>query len=988
MSSAPAPQGADSRSASQGADFLSAPQAAESMSSSEGATGLLRATRWLMWLLVVPVLALLAVLTWMQYRQGLQDAERALVAQSLVRAQELEAAARPAMAHVQDLRRLLEARWSDAADAGGELRAALQARQAGGRPDGWSLDAADALRQERFGQLWWAPPDGRAPEAAWLARARLFVDLARVVHQRAPGFEATWFAAADVNASFGYPHVDTTSMLRSMGQATLVAIDAPRRAAAEHSMRALAQDPNDITFWGQPYVSQLDGELVVSHGSMVVAEHRYQGEVSVDVRLRALQDHARRWSATGAAAEGSRVWVIDARLNVLGDSAAAIAAPPGAGLADRQVRVALAERLPDGLKGGLRRADLDDLLIEPGQVRRGGGWRLVAAQHIGSPWVYVQAVPDATLQALVWPQLTTNLMLALALLAMFVAGQWWLARRFVEPALAVLDYLRRLSHSESGDGVHAPQLHGRWKSWVGDVSETFRRQRELRRRERRGQTFRSVLLDNTPSSIVTTDAQGRIVEFNRAAERSFGWPREEAIGQVYGDLLVPPRHRARHREQMALLRAGHDVPGLDQPLAMRALRRDGGELPVEILTSRVIVDGQTFYIGHLTDLSARVEAARQIEEQRDALRRSEKMSAMGSLLAGVAHELNNPLAIVLGRAHLLEEKCQAQPSLQGDARRIREAAERCGRIVRTFLDMARSRPAQRAPVALNELVRAAAEMLGYTLRSHDIELTLALDERLPTLLADGDQIGQVVLNLMVNAQQALAAAAAPRRLHISTGVDERGSEPTLWLRVADNGAGVPAAAREKLFEPFFTTKPEGIGTGLGLAVSRSIAIEHGGELRLEDVAAGASFRLELPLRVPESANIEAADGEDAAAAGAARILVVDDEAEIADLIRSMLESAGYDVATAESGAVALAMLEQAQFNAIVSDLRMPDMDGAALWRQVQRHDAALARRMLFVTGDTLSAGARSFLDEAGTASLDKPFARKDLLDRVKTLLAA
>jgi two-component system NtrC family sensor kinase len=281
-------------------------------------------------------------------------------------------------------------------------------------------------------------------------------------------------------------------------------------------------------------------------------------------------------------------------------------------------------------------------------------------------------------------------------------------------------------------------------------------------------------------------------------------------------------------------------------------------------------------------------------------------------------------------------------------------------------------------------------MLAYTFRSHGIELQLALAPDLPEVSADADQIGQVVLNLLVNAQQALAAVPDPaqRLVRVSTGVEARrdNREPRVWLRVTDSGPGVPPALHESIFEPFFTTKPEGMGTGLGLAVSRSLVREHGGQLGLEISSSGAVFRMSLPISgradgVTEPGSLGGADGS-----GPARVLVVDDEAEIAELMRAMLESAGFEVATAESGALALELLGEARFDAIVSDLRMPEMDGAGLWREVKSRHPALARRMLFVTGDTLSPGAEKFLADSGCASLDKPFARADLIDRVATLL--
>jgi two-component system NtrC family sensor kinase len=413
---------------------------------------------------------------------------------------------------------------------------------------------------------------------------------------------------------------------------------------------------------------------------------------------------------------------------------------------------------------------------------------------------------------------------------------------------------------------------------------------------------------------------------------------------------------------------------------------------MEMVRWRTDAEGRVFYTASIADQSEKRSAAAQIERQREALRQSEKLGAMGSLLAGVAHELNNPLAIVMGRASLLEEKCDAHPALKADAQRIREAAERCGRIVRTFLNMARNRPSQRGPVTLNEMVRAAADMLQYRFRSHGIELELALADELPVVSADGDQIGQVVLNLLVNAQQALDNTEGVRHVQVRTGVESRREdrEPRVWLRVADNGPGVGVEALQRIFEPFFTTKPEGIGTGLGLAVSRSVAREHGGELALEPASpiGGASFRLSLPISGQAEPDTVPAHLAEPVPPLQARILVVDDEAELAGLMRDMLEGAGYEVATAESGAVALEMLDMAHFDAVVSDLRMPDMDGSALWRALSQRHPELKRRVLFVTGDTLSTGARRFLDETGCPSLDKPFAKGDFLRAVAGLLTA
>lgn len=527
-----------------------------------------------------------------------------------------------------------------------------------------------------------------------------------------------------------------------------------------------------------------------------------------------------------------------------------------------------------------------------------------------------------------------------------------------------------------------------------DLTELKRRDAELSAKVTEleaTEALKSSIFDHAMAALVSADVAGRVVEFNPAAAAMFGIAREQALGRSVAEVMIPPRLRDAHNAGMARVTAGGEQRIIGRRVEMQAQRADGSEFPVEMVLWRTAVGHQTYYTASLFDLSERETAKSEIERQREALRQSEKLTAMGSLLAGVAHELNNPLSIVMGRAALLAEKMGGDP-LAADAQRIHEAAERCGRIVRTFLNMARSRPANRSEVALNDLATAAIDMLAYVLRSHGIAVTLDLLPGLPPVKADADQIGQIVLNLIVNAQQALGARDQGRRLTVSTGLapmtdGDRRRVPRVWLRVRDNGPGIAPELQERIFEPFFTTKDEGVGTGLGLAVSRSIAREHGGELTLQDEAGGACFVLQLPVsgqpEATESEPVPLADSEERNA----RLLVVDDETEIAELIGEMLAGAGYEVMTAESGAVALAMLAEARFDAIVSDLHMPDVDGAALWREVRRQQPSLARRMLFVTGDTLSPTARQFLDEARCQRLNKPFAKAELLAQVTELLS-
>ena len=260
----------------------------------------------------------------------------------------------------------------------------------------------------------------------------------------------------------------------------------------------------------------------------------------------------------------------------------------------------------------------------------------------------------------------------------------------------------------------------------------------------------------------------------------------------------------------------------------------------------------------------------------------------------------------------------------------------------------------------------ALDLAGYGLRSADVDVTVELPSGLPPVNGDADQLHQVVVNLVVNAQQALLARANPRRLAVRAWTE--GAE--VVLEVADNGPGMEAEVAKRVFEPFFTTKPQGVGTGVGLSVCHGIVAAHGGRIELETARGkGARFRVRLPLAA--GAEIARTAQPPVPAAGG-RVLVVDDEPEIAALLKERLGADGLTVATASSGRRALAALEKGGVDAVVSDLRMPDMDGAALADEIERRWPALNGRIVLITGDALGADPGGRLCARGLPIFEKP----------------
>jgi PAS domain S-box-containing protein len=484
---------------------------------------------------------------------------------------------------------------------------------------------------------------------------------------------------------------------------------------------------------------------------------------------------------------------------------------------------------------------------------------------------------------------------------------------------------------------------------------------------------RLAMLRTAPDGIIVVDEASCVLEFNPAAEAMFGWRREEILGRDINRTIVPRHHRAGHHEGFHRYLAGGTPVYIGRRTETEGLRADGTVFPIELALTEVLVERRRLFVAYVRDLTARKAAEAAAVRQREALHQSEKMSALGSLLAGIAHELNNPLSVVVGRAIMLEEDC-ADPRQGDQLRRLREAAERCGRIAQTFLKMARQAPADRKATSVDAAIRASHDLVGYAARTGGVTVVLELADGLPPVHADGDQIVQVMVNLMINAVQAMEGIDGPRRLTVRTRHDPaRG----VVVEVDDTGPGIPDHVMPRIFEPFYTTKPVGTGTGVGLAVSYAMVEAHGGTLTAGNRAGGGA-RFTVALPAGEAAAAEA--GEVVApppATGGLSILVVDDEPEVAALLAEILERAGHTVVIAGDGAEALALSEGRAVDAVFCDMRMPVMDGPRLLSAFRAMPGRSTVPFIFVTGDHLGPSAAARPD--GCAVVGKPFRPSEVL---------
>lgn len=483
-----------------------------------------------------------------------------------------------------------------------------------------------------------------------------------------------------------------------------------------------------------------------------------------------------------------------------------------------------------------------------------------------------------------------------------------------------------------------------------------------------------------PVAIVGLD-EGDILYASPAAAAVFGRPLPALIGSRMTEFYEDPAQRA---DFVALFRQQGYVDSFE----VRFRRDDGSVFPVAIRSRPIFYEGHEAVVSGIFDLTERKAAEAEIAKQREALHQSEKLNALGSLLAGVAHELNNPLSVVVGRSIMLES-AELDDRTTANVAKIRAAAERCARIVKTFLAMARQQAPSRVPVRLADIVEATLDLVGYRLRSVGVEVVRDIAADLPETLADPDQLNQVFSNLFLNAQQAMAEIAPGGRKLLTIRGRHLPAEQAISLEVSDTGPGIPHEVLPRIFDPFFTTKPAGIGTGIGLAVTHGIIQSHGGNISVNTAPeGGACFRIVLPVRT----SVDATTSERSRAVslpGGQRILVVDDEADIGRMLADILAAEGHRVTLAATGRQALDAVAKQPFDLVVSDLVMPDLDGPQLYRVLLEKHPHLAERTVFMTGDTLSRSAKAFVRDAARPLIEKPFTPEEALRVIReTLMSA
>ncbi len=504
-----------------------------------------------------------------------------------------------------------------------------------------------------------------------------------------------------------------------------------------------------------------------------------------------------------------------------------------------------------------------------------------------------------------------------------------------------------------------------------DITERKRAEEALRESERHFHTLAEIV----PVGIFRADAAGKCLFVNQRACELVGLSPDEQLGYCWQRALHPD-DRAR------VLAEWTETTRTNQPFRCeyRFLHRDGTIRWVlgQALAERDETGRIVGYVGSLTDITEQRQAQLRLAE-------SERLAALGCMLAGIAHELNNPLQVILGFSALLRQNPTLDATQRHHAEIIQSQSERARKIISNLLTFGRQNALEPTPVNINELLQKLLELRGYALHLDGIHLETEF-ETLPLILADPNRLQQVFLNLFLNAEQAVAQRSGERKIALRTRLDHAPQGEQIRVTLSDTGVGIPGEHLPRVFDPFFTTKPAGEGTGLGLSIAYSIVREHGGTIELtSEVGVGTTVTVSLPVVPAESAGNpkpEPPPPPNLPPASEQRqrsVLVVDDEEPIREFLQESLGLEGFEVDVAENAMEGLARLRARHYDLVLCDIKMPGQTGIELLEEISREQPDIVSRFIFMTGDALSPGTREVLDSAVVRHLMKPFTLADVL---------
>ena len=527
-------------------------------------------------------------------------------------------------------------------------------------------------------------------------------------------------------------------------------------------------------------------------------------------------------------------------------------------------------------------------------------------------------------------------------------------------ALAFNDMTASLSHWHAEAGARARQ--------VQDSYERF-----------------FAVTQSASDAIVSTDAAGAIIFWNRSAASIFGYAEEEIMGRPFVDMLDPASHRAYAATLTQVRRATQ--ASSDGTMEARGVRKDGASFPMELSLSTWVAGETLNFTAIVRDISERKRAEAALHDREIELRQAQKMEAIGRLAGGVAHDFNNLLTAIQGYGEMVLESLgtgDAEAARRADVMQILKAAESAGSLTRQLLAFSRKQVLAPRVVSLDDIVAGTQNMLR-RLIGEDIELVVRPSAERWCVKADPGQLEQVVMNLALNARDAMDGGG--RIVMAIENVRSAGAEAVV-LSVTDTGCGMDDATLSRIFEPFFTTKPEGQGTGLGLAMVHGIVKQSGGSISVQSASGrGTTFRVSIPRAHEETPARETTAAQAVDRARGETVLLVEDEPSVRTVAREVLRREGYEVLVAARGdeALEVAARHPRLIHLLVSDVVMPGLNGPDLWARLSA--ARPDTKVLFMSGYIDNAVVRHRIHDAGLPFLQKPFSLVSLADAVRRALA-